>query len=226
VTPNDRGDTDTGANGDQNFPVLGAAVALGATTVVRGTLNTLPSQTLTLRFFSSPACDPSGFGEGKTFLGSSTVHTDGSGNAKFELSLAARTRTGQQVTATATSADGTSEFSACRPVQAAPKFTITPARQRVHEGQRATLTITRSGATGISSTVSFATANGSARAGTDYRARTGTLTFAPGQTTKTIHIQILTDHGTEPDQQFTVSLRTPVHAILGHPATATIVIPR
>jgi len=49
----------------------------------------------------------------------------------------------------------------------------------------ATVTITKSGTSALSNAVSYATANGSAVAGTDYTAVSNTLTFAPADTTKT-----------------------------------------
>ncbi len=39
-------------------------------------------------------------------------------------------------------------------------------------------------------TMSFRTVNGTAKAGEDYIAKTGALTFAPGETTKTITIEV------------------------------------
>jgi hypothetical protein len=111
VTPNDPGDADTGPNQLQNFPVLSVALA-GGSTWVTGTLNGLANTTFTLDFYASAAADPSGFGEGARYLGSAVVTTDGSGNAHFEVVLAAPTAPGEVVTATATDPAGnTSEFS-------------------------------------------------------------------------------------------------------------------
>ena len=64
-------------------------------------------------------------------------------------------------------------------------------------------------------TVKFATANGTAKAGTDYMATAGTLTFAPGDTTKTIEVPIVDDPAVESEEYFTVTLATPVNATLG-----------
>ena len=118
VTPNDLGDADSGANERQNFPVLTFAGASGGTTLVEGTLNSEPSQTYRLEFFSNAACDSSGGnGEGRTFLGSVSVTTNGSGNASFSQTLAGASSPGEVATATATDPNGsTSEFSACRAI--------------------------------------------------------------------------------------------------------------
>jgi hypothetical protein len=114
VTPNDPGDGDTGANNLQNFPVLTSAISDAASTTIEGTLNSMPNTTFRLEFFSNTACDPSGFGEGETLLGSTTVATDGSGDASFTVAFLTLVPEGQFVTATATDPDdNTSEFCQC-----------------------------------------------------------------------------------------------------------------
>lgn len=119
VTPNDTGDADTGANNLQNYPVVTSVVASGGNATAQGTLNSAASTAYQLEFFSNPTCDPSGNGEGQTFVGSQSVTTDANGNANFNISLA-NVSTGQFITATATDPNGnTSEFSACR-IAAAP----------------------------------------------------------------------------------------------------------
>jgi sugar lactone lactonase YvrE len=55
-------------------------------------------------------------------------------------------------------------------------------------------------------TVSYSTGNGSAAAGTNYTAATGTVVFAPGETTKTILVQTLDDGVVDPALSFTVTL--------------------
>ena len=128
VTPNDPGDVDFGANQSQNFPVIESVGSDGATTTVRGTLNSAKNSSFTIQFFSSPRCDDSNFGEGETILGSAQVRTNGTGNASFEVTLPVGLPQGRRVTATATDADGsTSEFSQCSPLQMS-FYTVTPCR--------------------------------------------------------------------------------------------------
>jgi CSLREA domain-containing protein len=115
VTANDSGDGDTGANNLQNFPVITSATVGGGTTTVGGTLNSTPSTTFAIDFYSNTTPDPSGNGEGTTYRGSTSVTTDGSGNATF--SGVVLTTTDPLVTATATNTTGspasnTSEFAA------------------------------------------------------------------------------------------------------------------
>jgi hypothetical protein len=118
VTPNDEGDADTGPNNLQNFPVLASAIG-GSKIKIEGTLNSAPNTSFRLEFFSNSDCDPSNHGEGKDFLGSKKVTTDGSGNANFKASFDTKVAPGQWITATATDpGNNTSEFSQCIAVTA------------------------------------------------------------------------------------------------------------
>ena len=73
-------------------------------------------------------------------------------------------------------------------------------------------------------TVGYATANGTAHAGTDYKATSGTLTFSPGTTTQTISVPILPDTTAKPNQTFQVNLSNAVGASLATTSgTGTIV---
>jgi Calx-beta domain len=69
-----------------------------------------------------------------------------------------------------------------------------------------TFTVTLSAAQGEAVTVSYATANGTAIAGEDYLAALDTLTFAPGETTKTFTVEVLGDATGELDETFFVNL--------------------
>jgi hypothetical protein len=116
VTPNDLGpppDSDTGSNQLQNYPVLTSATATASGITIQGTLTSTPNERFTLQFFSNLACDPSGYGEGQTLIGSTLVTTDASGMATFAVTFSV-TVCGSIITATATDSNGnTSEFSPC-----------------------------------------------------------------------------------------------------------------
>ena len=71
--------------------------------------------------------------------------------------------------------------------------------------------------------VNYATANGAATAGADYTAASGSLTFNPGETTKTVAIAITGDTDVENDETFTVSLSNASGASIGT-GTATVTI--
>jgi hypothetical protein len=113
VTANDSQDPDTGPNQLQNYPVLTSA---NSSAVIVGSLNSVPSKSYRIDFYSSPASDPSGFGEGQSWIGATTVTTDGLGNASINVDFPVTLTSGAKVTATATNtgtgAAGTSEFSA------------------------------------------------------------------------------------------------------------------
>jgi len=121
VTGNDVGDLDGGPNNSQNFPVITAATISGTNVELIGTLNSVPSTMFQLEFFGNQAADSSGYGEGQSFMGSTVVVTDGSGNAAFDVTFPFPTGA-QSLSATATDPDGnTSEFSqAFQPVVPLP----------------------------------------------------------------------------------------------------------
>jgi hypothetical protein len=91
-------------------------------------LNSKPSATYTLDFYANDVCDPRGYGQGKTWLGSTMVTTDASCNGSFDVTLPVASSAQSSLTATATdSAGNTSEFSACLSL-AAQYYTVTPCR--------------------------------------------------------------------------------------------------
>jgi hypothetical protein len=88
----------------------------------------------------------------------------------------------------------------------------------------AAFTVTLSPAASSNVTVKYATANGTAAAGSDYVAASGTLTFTAGQTSKTISVAVNGDTADEPNETFYLSLSNPTSATIGTAqAAATIV---
>ena len=63
-------------------------------------------------------------------------------------------------------------------------------------------------------TVNYATANNTATAGSDYTAKTGTLTFTPGQISQDIIISVNGDTAIEPDETFLINLSNPSNALI------------
>jgi hypothetical protein len=114
VTLNDLNDSDTGANNLQNFPVLQSAISVpGSGVYVSGLIDTLPNRFYRIEFFSGPAADASGRGEGRTFLGAVTVfYPSGSDTVSFSTLLGVPLDSGDYITATATDllTGNTSEF--------------------------------------------------------------------------------------------------------------------
>ncbi|WP_370528863.1 Ig-like domain-containing protein [Tychonema sp. LEGE 07199] len=97
---------------ERNSPTITFAHSNGKNTDIKGTFNSTPNQQFRLEFFANSSLDPSGFGEGKTFLGSTMVATDSSGKNSFNYTYGSFLPLGQFITATATDpANNTSEFS-------------------------------------------------------------------------------------------------------------------
>ena len=71
-----------------------------------------------------------------------------------------------------------------------------------------------SAAYGQAVTVHYATADGTATAGSDYQAASGTLTFAAGQTSQTITVLVNGDRLAEPTETFFVNLSDPTNAFI------------
>jgi Ca2+-binding RTX toxin-like protein len=71
--------------------------------------------------------------------------------------------------------------------------------------------------------VKYATADGTATAGSDYTATTGILTFAPGETSKIVNIGVMGDRIFEADENFKLDLSNAVNASIAvNSATGTI----
>ncbi len=213
VTPNDTGDADTGPNGLQNFPTLIKA----SPAQIYGTLNSQPNQTYTADIFQVASCDASGNGEGKSIQQSAVITTDLNGNATFNLSGGLPLVVGQIITATVTDAAGnTSEFSPCLTVTQSPgevafnaSLAATSASSAAENAGGAVISVERIGGSSGAITVDYATSNGTAIAGQDYTAKTGTLYFLDGETTKTILISITNDTMDEPAETLNVTLSNP-----------------
>jgi titin len=100
-----------GPNDLQNFPVITNAFGYGDSTIICGTLNSLANGTFFIDVYRNSAADGSGYGQGRFYLGTVSVSTDGSGNATFALTNHSGNYAGLNFAATATSTGGdTSEF--------------------------------------------------------------------------------------------------------------------
>lgn len=88
----------------------------------------------------------------------------------------------------------------------------------------ATVTVTRTGSTLLSSTVDYATSNGTATSGSDYTSTSGSLSFAANETSKSFTINVSNDTLDEVDETLTVTLSNATNAVIGtNTATVTIV---
>lgn len=104
-----------------------------------------------------------------------------------------------------------------------PQLSIEAAKTVGESDGTVTFNVTLSASSTQTVTVQYATANGSATAGSDYMASSNTLTFTPGDTSETITVNITNDGMDEPDETFTVTLSSPTNAtIAAAQGTATI----
>ena len=120
-----------------------ATATPGSTTHVSGSLQSTLNTSFSLDFYASANVDPSGYGQGRRYLGSTTVVTGNTGLASFSnVILDAATSPGESITATATdSAGNTSEFSADVLAQSQPpKVTAANATANTTYGQTASNT--------------------------------------------------------------------------------------
>jgi protocatechuate 3,4-dioxygenase beta subunit len=88
----------------------------------------------------------------------------------------------------------------------------------------ANFTVTLSAASTSTVTVAYATVDGSATAGSDYQAASGTLTFAPGETSKTVPITIIGDTTVEANETLTLNLSNPTGATLSAAAAVGTIV--
>jgi Calx-beta domain-containing protein len=89
---------------------------------------------------------------------------------------------------------------------------------------KATIEVTRTGLTTGTSTVAYATSDGTALDGQDYTATSGTLTFGPGVTSQTFDVPIVDDQVAESFETFNVALSNagPLGTHVGSPGTAVV----
>jgi hypothetical protein len=85
----------------------------------------------------------------------------------------------------------------------------------VTEGGTATFTVSLSQPSPQTVDVEYATADGSAIAGSDYTQSSGTVTFPPGTVTQSLTVAVLEDTTAEPSEAFFVNLSNPINATTG-----------
>ena len=94
----------------------------------------------------------------------------------------------------------------------------------ITEGTPSVFTITKSGTAAGTLTVNYATANGTAVAGSNYTANSGTLTFTSAQSSQAVNVTTL-NTGFTGSKTFSMSLSSPSNgSALGTPSTATATI--
>ncbi|MCA2848116.1 MAG: right-handed parallel beta-helix repeat-containing protein, partial [Pseudanabaena sp. M114S2SP2A07QC] len=146
VTANDEGDSDTGANALQNYPVFTSAEVVAGTATLIGYLDSEANKEYRIEIFANRTQEPSGNGEGEDYRTYITVTTDDNGHADFTLPLSAE-RLYSYITGTATDPDGnTSEFSPSITLTGElPNLTITEATAPTTASASQTITLSWTG---------------------------------------------------------------------------------
>ena len=137
VTPNDANDPDITSNHLMNFPVINSITSSNGQVTINYDLDINDAEAgatgYRVEFFANDAADPSGYGEGQTFLGYENIAGDVTGQS-VTLTLPAGVEGNKFISATTTmtdnSTDGfghTSEFGALVEANLVPTGSVTPA---------------------------------------------------------------------------------------------------
>ena len=95
-----------------------------------------------------------------------------------------------------------------------PAISVSDATVQEAEGAALEFSVTLSHVSSRTITVSYATSDGTAQTGSDYIARSGTITFNAGETSQTVQVTVLTDLEDESDETLTLTLSNPSQATL------------
>jgi hypothetical protein len=96
-----------------------------------------------------------------------------------------------------------------------PTLSINDVTTADESAANATFTITLTPASGLTALVDYATSNGTATAGSDYVASSGTILFGVGETSKTFTVPVLSDTTDENNETVTLTLSNAVRATIG-----------
>ena len=215
----------TNASGAGLGPAATASITVNkATATVSVTSSVNPSdfgQSVTFTAtVSSASGTPTGtvqFKDGGNNLGSAQALT----NATAQLTLATLSAGNHVITAEYSGdsnfESGSATLAGGQTVNTAPTVSINDVN--IAEGNTGTtnlvFTVTLSKTSAVTVSIDFATADGTAQTSdSDYQSASGTLTFNPGEQTKTITVSINGDQKTENDETVFVNLNNPVNAVV------------
>lgn len=143
---------------------------------------------------------------------------EGSENILVELSGAVNAQAGTPSWANITITDGENPIPGTLQLSAASFSTS-------ESSGSLTVTVTRTGGSSGAASINYGTVNGSATAGNDYTAASGTLSWANGDAAnKTFNVPIASDALPEGNETFTISLSDASGAGAGSPTSATVTI--
>ena len=147
------------------------------------------------------------FAAGET---SKTVMVQSAADATFEPDETLTLHLAEASGAVITKADGTGTI---QNSGSPPNLAVSDAK--IAEGGVLSFTLTLDAASSMPATVKYATLDGTAKAGSDYGAASGMVTFAAGETSKTVTVQSTVDATFEPDETLTLHLADATGAVIG-----------
>ena len=137
-----------------------------------------------------------------------------SGNGPVTLSLPPGGPACDQAGALCTEAGGRLETGALTRIRGPAALSVADAEVQEGPGAALAFSVTLDRATSAAVQVDYATRDGTAQAGSDYTANSGTLNFAPGETAKTVTVAVLDDSHDEGSETLTLVLSNPSGAYL------------
>ncbi|HEX3109693.1 MAG TPA: Calx-beta domain-containing protein [Thermoanaerobaculia bacterium] len=204
----------------QPAPVVVTAFNTNIGTTLNGALHAAPSKTYTIDVYK--LIQPPNW----SYSGQFTVLTDATGSATFQYALPTGVVIGTSLAATATDASNdTSEFSPpavvtgqdgfalASPIQTFPDFSAQSWSYDESSGQ-ATVKVLRLYGAATTASVSYKTVDDTAKAGIDYGAVSGTLTFAPGETEKLVTIPLVNDSLAQAWRTFFLTIFSPTNGTI------------
>jgi hypothetical protein len=202
-------EANTGANASAAFTVSLSAASTQAVTVQYATANGTATST---NDYAALALTTLTFSPGQT---SKTVTVQVKGDALDEANETFSLKLSNPANATIADGQGVCTI---LDNDSPPQVTITgatPVTEPDTGAVYASFTVKLSAPSGLPVSVKYATGGGTATAGTDYTAVSlTTLTFSPGQTSKTVRVQVKGDTAAEANETFFVNLSSAVNATI------------
>jgi Tol biopolymer transport system component len=204
---------------------IALASTSGKVALVAGT-NLLPASTCPgdegvppFNISSSSVVDLVGYGDTSTTVGhcyqgsapAAALSNSTAGFRKAGSCVATNNNSNDFFVAQPSPRNSASPTGSCQPEIIISDVTVTEANT---VSVTATFTVGLTSSTTEPVAVDFATSDGTATAASDYQSNTGTLTFEPGETTKTIRVLVNGDTRDEPVETFFVNLSGAVNAVI------------
>jgi hypothetical protein len=194
ATPNDPGDADVGPNDFLNEPVLTAAFEEHGSLYVSGTVSSFPNRIVGITGYFSSGAGRGGHGDAQVPLYDSEGVTGPDGIGHFDHLLVGQPGfpyVGWYASLTAYDGRSMSEVSNSLPIVSIPLLQLRVSAVSIDRNGSAVIEVVNDGGYSLASTVHYSTEDGTAVAGRDYEPASGTLSFAPRETTKSITIKTL-----------------------------------